>query len=87
MGRRCQPQSFGEVQRCYALYFVPHTQYSCSWASLTDSLSGNLRNGLGISTTMEKFFIFVPVQVVFENTHTLNNNNPKQFACNNCNGL
>ena len=33
MGQRCQPQSFGEVQRCYPLYFVPHTQYSCSWAS------------------------------------------------------
>ena len=26
MGQRCQPQSFGEVQRCYPLYFVPHTQ-------------------------------------------------------------
>ena len=25
--------------------------------------------------------------IVFENTHTLNNNNPKQCACNNCNGL
>ena len=35
------------------------------------SLSGNLRNGLGINTTMKKFVIFVPVQVVFENTHTL----------------
>ena len=30
MGQRCRPQSFGEVQRCYPLYFVPHTQYSCS---------------------------------------------------------
>ena len=38
MGQRCQPQSFGEVQRCYPLYFVPHAQYSCSWASLTDQL-------------------------------------------------
>ena len=38
MGQRCRPQSFGEVQRCYPLYFVPHTQYSCSWASLTDQL-------------------------------------------------
>ena len=38
MGQRCQPQSFGEVQRCYPLLFVPHTQYSCSWASLTDQL-------------------------------------------------
>ena len=27
MGQRCRPQSFGEVQRCYPLYFVPHTQY------------------------------------------------------------
>ena len=51
------------------------------------SLSGNLRNGLGINTTMKKFFFFVPVQVVFENTHTLNNNNPMQCACNNYNGL
>ena len=34
------------------------------------SLSGNLRNDLGINTTMKKFFIFVPVQVVFENTAT-----------------
>ena len=24
MGQRCRPQSFGEVQRCYPLYFVPH---------------------------------------------------------------
>ena len=38
MGQRCRRQSFGEVQRCYPLYFVPHTQYSCSWASLTDQL-------------------------------------------------
>ena len=38
MGQRCRPQSFGEVQRCYPLFFVPHTQYSCSWASLTDQL-------------------------------------------------
>ena len=30
MGQRCRPQSFGEVQRCYPLYFVQHTQYSCS---------------------------------------------------------
>ena len=38
IGQRCRPQCFGEVQRCYPLYFVPHTQYSCSWASLTDQL-------------------------------------------------
>ena len=38
MGQRCRPQSFGEVQRYYPLYFVPHSQYSCSWASLTDQL-------------------------------------------------
>ena len=36
MGQRCRPQSFGEVERCYPLFFVPHTQYSCGWASLTD---------------------------------------------------
>ena len=28
MGQRCRPQSFGEVQRCYPLFFVPHTWYS-----------------------------------------------------------
>ena len=28
------------------------------------SFSGNLRNCLGISTTMKKFFIFVPVQTI-----------------------
>ena len=67
MGQRCRPQSFGEVQRCYPLFFVAHTQYSCSWASVTDQL---VRNGLGMNTTMKKFFIFVPVQVVFENTAT-----------------
>ena len=70
MGQRSQPQRFGEVQRCYPRYFVPHTQYSCGWHPLPISLSGNLRNGLGINTTMKKFFIFVPVQVVFENTST-----------------
>ena len=31
---------------------------------------------MGINTTTKKIFIFVPVQVVFENTHTLYNNNP-----------
>ena len=36
------------------------------------SLSGNLRNGLGINTIMTKFFIFVPVQVVFENNSLSN---------------
>ena len=64
MGQRSQPQRFGEVQRCYPRYFVPHTQYSCGWHPLPISLSGNLRNGLGINTTMKKFFIFVPVQTM-----------------------
>ena len=64
MGQRCRPQSFGEVQRCYPLYFVPHTQYSCSWASLTNHLVRNLRNGLGINAAMKKIFIFVPVQTI-----------------------
>ena len=27
-GQRCRPQSFGEVQPCYPLFFVPHTWYS-----------------------------------------------------------
>ena len=54
MGQRCRPQSFGEVQRCYPLYFVPHTQYSCSWASLTDQLFRKLKDGLGINTTMKR---------------------------------
>ena len=38
MGQRCRPQSFGEVQLCYPLFFVPLIQYSCSWASHTDQL-------------------------------------------------
>ena len=38
MEQRCRPQRFGEVQRCYPLFFVPLTQYSCSWASFTDQL-------------------------------------------------
>ena len=28
IGQQCRPQSFGEVQRCYPLFFVPHTWYS-----------------------------------------------------------
>ena len=28
MGQRCRPQRFGEVQRCYPQFFVPHTWYS-----------------------------------------------------------
>ena len=28
MGQRCRPQCFSEVQRCYPLFFVPHTWYS-----------------------------------------------------------
>ena len=47
MGQRCRPQSFGEVQRCYPLYFVPHTQYSCSWASLTDQLVRKFKERFG----------------------------------------
>ena len=47
MGQRCQPQSFGEVQRCYPLYFVPHTPYSCSWASLTDHLVRKFKERFG----------------------------------------
>ena len=38
VGLRCLPERFREVQRCYPVFFVPHTQYSCSWASLTDQL-------------------------------------------------
>ena len=62
MGQRFRPQSFGEVQRCYPLFFVPHTQYSCSWASLTDQLVRIFKKRFGINTTMKKFFIFVPVR-------------------------
>ena len=47
MGQRCRPQSFGEVQRCYPLFFVPHTQYSCSWASLTDQLVRKFKERFG----------------------------------------
>ena len=47
MGQRCRPRSFGEVQRCYPLYFVPHTQYSCTWASLTDQLVRKFKEWFG----------------------------------------
>ena len=47
MGQRCRPQSFGEVQRCYPLYFVPNIQYSCSWASLTDQLIRQFKERFG----------------------------------------
>ena len=53
MGKRCRPRSFGEVQRCYPLYFVPHTQYSCSWASLTDQLVRKFKERFGTSSTMK----------------------------------
>ena len=56
IGQRCRPQSFGEVQRRYPLFFVPRTQYSVVGHPLPISLSGNLRNGVGINTTMKKFF-------------------------------
>ena len=62
MGQRCRPQSVGEVQRRYPLFFVPRTQYSVVGHPLPISLSGNLRNGFGINTTMKKFFFFVPVR-------------------------
>ena len=45
MGQRCRPQSSGEVQRCYPLFFV--TQYSCSWASLTDQLVRKFKERFG----------------------------------------
>ena len=42
MGQRCRPQKFRRgaamLSAVYLLFFVPHTQYSCSWASLTDQL-------------------------------------------------
>ena len=47
MGQRCRPQSFGEVQRCYPLFFVPPIQYSCSWASLTDQLVRKFKERFG----------------------------------------
>ena len=28
IGQRFRPQSFGEVQRCYPMFLVPHTWYS-----------------------------------------------------------
>ena len=65
MGQRCRPQSFGEVQRCNPLCFLlTATQYSCSWASLTDQLVRIFKDSLGINMTMKKFFIFVPVQTM-----------------------
>ena len=70
VGQRCRPQSFGEVQRCYPLFSFHILSTPVVGHPLPISLSGNLRNGLGIDTTTKKFFIFVPVQVVFENTAT-----------------
>ena len=70
MGQRCRPQSFGECSdaiRCISFHILSTPVVG---HPLPISLSGNLRNGLGINTTMKKFFIFVPVQVAFENTHT-----------------
>ena len=66
MGLRCRPQSFGEVQRCNPLcLLLTAAQYCCcSWASLTDQLFRKFKDGLGINTTMKKFFIFVPVQTM-----------------------
>ena len=65
MGQRCRPQKFGEVQRCNPLCFLlTAAQYRCSWASLTDQLVRKFKDGLGINTTMKKFFIFVPVQAM-----------------------
>ena len=62
MGQRCRPQSFGEVQRCYPLSIRCFSFHILSTPvvghPLPISLSGNLRNGLGINT-MKKFFIFV----------------------------
>ena len=60
MGQRCRPQSFGEVQRCYLLFHILSTPVVGH--PLPISLSGNLRNGFGINTTMKKIFIFVPVR-------------------------
>ena len=51
MGQRCRPQSFGEVQRCYPLFFVGHP--------LPISLSGNLRNGFGIITTIKNVSVLI----------------------------
>ena len=61
MGQRCRPQSFGEVQRCYPLSIRCFSFHILSTPvvghPLPISLSGNLRNGFGINTTMKKFFI------------------------------
>ena len=62
MGQRCQPQSFGEVQRCYHLFSFHILSTPVVGHPLPISLSVNLRNGFGINTTMKKFFIFVPVK-------------------------
>ena len=64
MEQRRRPQSFGEVQRCnpLCLLLTAAQHCCCSWASLTDQLVRKFKDGLGINTTMRKFFIFVPVQ-------------------------
>ena len=51
-----------DVIRCLLLTAAQYC--CCSWASLTDQLFRKFKDGLGINTTMKKFFIFVPVQTM-----------------------
>ena len=66
MGQRCQPQSFGEVQRCnpMCLLLTAARYCCCSWASPTDQLVQKFNDGLGINTTMKNFFISVPLKTM-----------------------
>ena len=66
MGQRCQPQSFGEEQRCNPMcLLLTAAQYCCcSWASPTDQLVRKFNDGLGINTTMKKKKKIVPVQTM-----------------------
>ena len=57
MGRRCRPQSFGEVQRRNPLCFMSTAaQYCCSWASLSDQLVRKFKDRLGINMIMIFYF-------------------------------
>ena len=71
MGQRRRPQSFGGEQRCNPLYSCELRLCFCIadvrggivvGALLPISLSGKIKDGLGINMAIKNCFIFVPVQ-------------------------
>ena len=73
MGQRCRPQSFGEVQRCYPLSIRCFSFHILTTPvvghPLPISLSGNLRNGFGINTTMSRIPRYVYVGTYVPGLH------------------